>query len=284
VGSGQVIDSWYLGDVGRHPKPPASAAIGPQQCPRYVVCDNRLDRLAVAIVAMNPPSLWTPLPWEWGSIIRSCTVCTFDPNASTMPTPFLHLEGCVWGSLIYRNEFPGVSWDVRVTSEKSLQFELQLWRGVCNIETDSNTLDNTSIRHCSNGNELLRLTGKRWSRQPLGLSSRSQHHHPEACPNPILTQKYICILMYISTTVQQVMITCVFEGNNEVPLQLSSRSQHGSAHVTPILTQSLTAHPMIGTERLRMGIKDAPAGWSRHLWLNTQQVLQFNIYFPSWHG
>jgi hypothetical protein len=45
-----------------HTKPPGSAAVGPrEEFAVYVICDNRLERPAVAIVAMNPRSLWTPL-------------------------------------------------------------------------------------------------------------------------------------------------------------------------------------------------------------------------------
>lgn len=50
------MDSQYLGEVGRNTNPPGSAVIGPQYCPGYVMCDNRLKRLAGAIVFMNPQS------------------------------------------------------------------------------------------------------------------------------------------------------------------------------------------------------------------------------------
>jgi hypothetical protein len=43
-----------------HMKPLGSAAVGPLQHAGYVIGD-RLGRPAVAIVAMNPRSLWTPL-------------------------------------------------------------------------------------------------------------------------------------------------------------------------------------------------------------------------------
>jgi len=65
--------------------------------------------------------------------------------------------------------------------------------------------------------------------------------------------------MYISTTVQQVMSTCVQKGNDDLPLHLSSGSQHRHGEASPIST--LTAQPIIGTERLRTGINDASAGW-----------------------
>jgi hypothetical protein len=42
-----------------HTKPPGSAAVDPLQCAGYVICD-RLERLVVGIVAMNPRSLWPP--------------------------------------------------------------------------------------------------------------------------------------------------------------------------------------------------------------------------------
>jgi hypothetical protein len=54
------MDCGYLGDVGRHTKPPGGAAVGPLQCTRYVICDS-LERPVVAIVAMKPESLWAPL-------------------------------------------------------------------------------------------------------------------------------------------------------------------------------------------------------------------------------
>jgi hypothetical protein len=38
-----------------HTKPLGSDEVGPsERCPGYVICDNRLERLAVAIVAMDP--------------------------------------------------------------------------------------------------------------------------------------------------------------------------------------------------------------------------------------
>jgi len=57
-----------------HKKPLGSAADIPLQCAGYVIC-NSLQRVAVAIVGMNPPSLWTPLLGERGSFVRR-TVCT----------------------------------------------------------------------------------------------------------------------------------------------------------------------------------------------------------------
>jgi hypothetical protein len=56
------------------------------------------------------------------------------------------------------------------------------------------------------------------------------------------------------------MNTCVSKGNDDLPLRLSSRSQHCHAEASPILT--LTAQPMIGTERLHSIINNAPAGCS----------------------
>ena len=71
---------WILGRCRQiHMKHPGSAAGGLLQCAGYVICD-RLERPAVAIVAMTPRSLWTPLLWGWGSTSRSCTVCTFTLN------------------------------------------------------------------------------------------------------------------------------------------------------------------------------------------------------------
>jgi hypothetical protein len=46
----------------------------------------------------------------------------------------------------------------------------------------------------------------------------------------------------------------------KLPLHLSSRSQYRDGEVSPIST--LTAQPMIGTERLRTRFKNVPAVWS----------------------
>jgi len=51
-----------------HKKPPECAAVGPLQCTAYVIRD-RLERPAVAIVAMNPRSLQTP------STVRTRKLC-----------------------------------------------------------------------------------------------------------------------------------------------------------------------------------------------------------------
>ena len=64
----KVYEKWAgngPGIVGRcrqtHTKPPGSAAVSPpEKCAGYVIWD-RLERPAVAIVAMNPRSLRTPL-------------------------------------------------------------------------------------------------------------------------------------------------------------------------------------------------------------------------------
>jgi len=60
-------------------KPPGTAVLGQLHCAVYVIC-GRLESPLVAIVAMNPLSLWTPLLWGWGSTTRSCTICTFTLN------------------------------------------------------------------------------------------------------------------------------------------------------------------------------------------------------------
>jgi len=89
---GRVMDHGYLWDVSRYMKPLGSAAVGPLQCAGYVVCDNRLARTVVAIMATNPRSLWTPLLWGHGSTTRSCTVCTFTLNLQWRQSPSSTLE------------------------------------------------------------------------------------------------------------------------------------------------------------------------------------------------
>ena len=55
--SGRVMDRGYLGDGSGHTKPSSSTVVMlPEECAGYVIID-RLDRLAVTIVAMNPGSL-----------------------------------------------------------------------------------------------------------------------------------------------------------------------------------------------------------------------------------
>jgi hypothetical protein len=58
------------------------------------------------------------------------------------------------------------------------------------------------------------------------------------------------------------MSMCVYQGNDSIPLRLSSGSHHRRGEASPIPTPTPTAQPMIGTERLRTRINDAPAGWS----------------------
>jgi len=107
------MDCGYLGDVGKHTR-------NPQWAGRLVRCSalgmwfGQPKRPAVAIVAMNPLSLWTPLLWGRGSTTRSCTVCTFTLHLQ-WGKPLLHPRGRVWGSTMYGNDFPRASWDGRAT-------------------------------------------------------------------------------------------------------------------------------------------------------------------------
>jgi len=55
-------------------------AIGSLQSTGYVIGDNRIKRLVVAIVSMNLRGLWTLLQWGRGSITKSCAVCTYTLN------------------------------------------------------------------------------------------------------------------------------------------------------------------------------------------------------------
>jgi hypothetical protein len=62
IRSGRMMDRGYFGNVSGHTRnPPGSAVLGQtDEHTGYVICD-RLERPAVAIAAMNPRSLWTPL-------------------------------------------------------------------------------------------------------------------------------------------------------------------------------------------------------------------------------
>jgi len=97
----------------------------PQGAP-WLVCYSalgigfgQLQRQAVAIVAMNPRSLWTPPLWGWGSLV-SCTVYTFTLNLHWR-LPLLHPEGWVRKSTIYGNEYPRASRG-RVTYREASSF------------------------------------------------------------------------------------------------------------------------------------------------------------------
>jgi len=116
------MDPGYLGDVSRS-KPPGRPAVGLLLCAGYVICDNRLARPAVAIVAINPRSRWTPVVCERESTIRSCTVCSFNDKPSITTTPFLHPGGCVQGSMIYGNELRRANWDIRPTYAEESNFD-----------------------------------------------------------------------------------------------------------------------------------------------------------------
>jgi len=119
-----IVDKQWVGNglliLGRcwktHTKPLVSAAVGPLQCTGYVICD-RLQSPAVAIVAMNPRSLWTPLLWGRGSFV-SCTVCAFTLN-NQWRQPLLHPGGHLPGSIINGNVFPRASWGRATFGEAS---------------------------------------------------------------------------------------------------------------------------------------------------------------------
>jgi len=120
-----------------HTKSVESAAVGlPEKCPGDIIC-NRLKSPAVAIVALNSLSLWTPLLWGWGSTTRSSTVCTLilifqwqQPHASTCGTAYGDLWS-MWMSLI--RLAAKEEWH----SEKRVQFELHQLGSISNFDTDT---------------------------------------------------------------------------------------------------------------------------------------------------
>ena len=192
MSSGRVMDRGYLGDVSKHTWNP----LGGRWFVRYSALGmwfGQPERPAVAIVAMNPRSLWTPLLWGWGSTTRSCTVCTFTISLQWRQPLLLHPGGHGRGSTIYGNEFPRASWDGRVTFgeaslswiaalERCLPFRRATIQQVTPFSTQHrHILDYASIHHRSTGCEPLRSNGK-WSTLPVCLSSGSQHGHREALP------------------------------------------------------------------------------------------------------
>jgi len=174
-----------------HTKPPGSAWVGPLQCAGFGI-GEQLDRPAGAIVSKNPRSLWTPLLWGRGRTTRSCTVCTITLHLQRR-RPLLHAGGCVWGFTIYRNEFPELAEEQR-PMEKHLQFELQRWTSVSNVNTDTNTY---STNWASTTAQLAMspcvCKGNQRSTLPLCLSRGSQHCHGEESPISIPTQTHLCI-------------------------------------------------------------------------------------------
>jgi hypothetical protein len=137
------MDCRDLGSVSRHAKPPGSAAIGQVQCTGYVICD-RLGRLTVANVALNPRYLWTPLLWGPASITRISTMCTFALNRQ-----WQHHSST--GEAVYGDpQSTGMSFlgltKKKLASEKHLQFELLACRNVSNIDTETNADTYSTIR------------------------------------------------------------------------------------------------------------------------------------------
>jgi len=117
---------------------------------------------AMAIVAMNPWNLWTPLLWE-RRIFVSCTVCTFTLIIQWQQPHLLHLGGPIWESTIYRNKFHQFSCGGRATigevspiqiaaMKKCLQCWQRHWhrykldyRSICNSTPNCNHLLRFSI-------------------------------------------------------------------------------------------------------------------------------------------
>jgi len=123
-------------------------------------------RPAVASVAMNPRSLWTPPLWGRGSFV-SCTVCTFTLNLQWQQ-PVLHPGGWVRDPQYMGMSYLGPTKEERLT-EKHLQFELQLWRSVSNFDTTPTptptpTPTRTQLHQHPTRNRLR-------STLPLGVSS-----------------------------------------------------------------------------------------------------------------
>jgi len=137
-------------------KPPGSAGVGPPaERAGYVICDNRLERPAVAIVPMNPWSLWTPRLWGRGSFVRSCTMCTFtlnlqrgQPNSSTQVAAYRDPQSTGMCSI-------GLAHTEERPLENCLEFELQLLRSVCNFDTDTYS----TTRASATVQQLMRTCG-----------------------------------------------------------------------------------------------------------------------------
>jgi len=197
-----------------HTKPPGSAAVGPRRCAVYVICD-RLERPAVAIVGMNPRSLWTPLLWGRGSFL-SCTVCTFTLNLQWRQPHSSTREAAYGDPRCTGMSFLGLAETEERPSEKRLQFELQLLRSVSNFDTNTDTDTYSTKRASATEQPAMSPCGQEGNddQLPLRLSSGSQHRHGEASPISIPTQTYLAYarthsMTRASATVQQVMSTCV---------------------------------------------------------------------------
>jgi len=206
-----------------------SMAVGPPWCAGYVICD-RLERPAVAIVAIHPRSLWTPLLWGRGSFV-SCTVCTFTLNIQWRQ-PFHHPGGCIRGSTIYGNEFPrasrgratyGDASPIRIAAmKKRLRFRHildytsilnwptgnnQHFRFVCRVEVNIATEKRVQFRHRHWHRHILdylTIRHRTTAYKHLRLKRNDNQHFHFVCraDDSIATETR---LQFWPATVQQVM-------------------------------------------------------------------------------
>jgi len=209
----------------------------------------------MAIVAMNPRSLWTPLLWGWGSFV-SCTVCTFTPNCEWQQ-PYSSTRQAVYRDpqslgmslldLAEAEERP---------SEKCLQFELQLWTCVSNVDTnmDPNTYSTTQATATF---PATINTSSSFVERKSTLPQRSVSDFDIYRDTPLHTHAHTWLLDHRPPYNRLWADVFKKKCRSTLPIGLSSGSQHRHRGVSPIST--LTAQPMIGTERLPMGINDVPA-------------------------
>jgi len=155
------------------------------------------ERPVVANVPMNPRSLWTPVLWEWGSITRSCTVCTSTLNLQWR-LPHSSTQEEVYGDPRSTGmSFLGLADTEERPTQKRLQFELQPWRSISHfeIDTDSDTFTTTqasatvalAIGHC---------VYKRHYDLPPHMSCKRQHCHEEASSISISKQTHLRIRLH----------------------------------------------------------------------------------------
>ena len=151
---------------------------------------------------------------------------------------------------------------------------MQLRWSVFNFNTDTDTYSISSICHCTTAYEHLRL--KRNDDQHFDFICRAEVNIPteERLQFRLATvQQVIAIVTwyrhrhtfaYVRTFPPPYnrLWACVFKRKwrSTLSLRLLSRSQHCHREVSPIST--LTAQPMIETERLHTDINDGPPGWS----------------------
>ena len=131
--SGRVIDDGILGDVNKHTQNCKGELWLFRNSP-LGMWFGQCERLAVAIVAITPQSLWTPLQWGRGSFV-SCTVYTFTLTLQWWH-PHSYSQAAAFGDLWSTGmSFLQLS-EEELPVEKHLQINLELWRSITNFNTD----------------------------------------------------------------------------------------------------------------------------------------------------